>query len=597
MDAPQRPQQSPIGPSVEVPSAGGTGYTAVLLVHGLGHNARNEALQEAVNALAYWFNHVAGLAARPQGSGRVWLRTQLTDDDRSDARSSRVTMELAPRARSDAAAEVTPEQRLEFREIWWARSFGLPSAASGIRWARLLYQQELFRILRVWLLRTSVPQRDRSRSSRSHLARMESRVRRLPLRIVVTVYEAGQALWKTGQWFVGMPLVFALLFLLGLARRLESVPGLRIIAHAIAELVSSAWFRWIASMQVYLLDYTRSVAMRNTFERDLRDVLHDEHCERIVVLAYSIGTVLAYEGLTNVLSAPGSGATNKPVTFVCLGQMLRRAWRLARTDPHRLRGALPEGVRWVNICARYDPIASGALTVRSLPRARDWADARSSDGASAIRASLARCDNRIVVNRDSFLYDHDHASYWNNLEQVVGPIARELVNGNPSLEGLVEDHLANQDDVLARRWSVAWRSSLGLIAGVACGGEALLLGVHYHLASATRTVVGQLLGAGADLPGFLGLLWRLAAQLMGLLGGLVASLFERAAIALVGTGQASELTQRVVAALVGTIDVLILFTAAIGATTLAIMLIEQVLAPPSPTKFRTPFHRSQQLRT
>jgi len=597
MEALQRPQQPPIGASGEVPGVGGDGYTAVLLVHGLGHNARNEALQEAVNALAYWFNHVVGLAMRPQGCGRIWLRTQLTDDDRSDAIPSRVTMELATGAQPDTAAKDTSAQRLEFREIWWARSFGLPSAATGIRWARLLYQQELFRILRVWLVRTSVPQRERPSSSRGPLARVGSRVRRLPLHIGITVYETAQALWKTGQWFVGMPLVFALLFVLGLARRLESVPGLRIIAHAIAGLVSSAWLRWIASMQVYLLDYTRSVAMRDRFEHELRDLLRDERCERIVVLAYSIGTVLAYEGLTNVLSAPGSGATNKPVTFVCLGQMLRRAWRLARTDPHRLRGALPEVVRWVNICARYDPIASGALTVRSLPRVHDWADTGNPGGAAAIRASLAHCDNRIVVNRDSFLYDHDHASYWNNLEQVVGPIARELVNGNPALEALVEAHLASQDDVLARRWSVAWRSSLGLIAGVACGGEALLLGVRYHLVSATRTVVGQLLGGGADLPGFLGLLWRLGAQLMGLLGGLVASLFERAASALVGTSQANERTQQVVVALVGAIDVLILFTAVVGATTLAIVLIEQVLAPPSPTKFCTPFHRSQRLRT
>lgn len=443
----------------------------------------------------------------------------------------------------------------------------------------------------------SVPQRrasDGARRSRSGLARAGSSLRRLPLRIAVRIYETAQALWKTGQWFAGMPLVFGLLFVLGLARPLQSVPGLSGVARGISKLVSSAWLLWIASMQVYLLDYTRSVAMRDRFERELRDLLRDEHCKRIVVVAYSIGTVLAYEGLTNVLSAGGGSEAKKPVTFVCVGQMLRRAWRLARSDPHRLRGVLPETVRWVNIAARYDPIASGTLTASALPRVRDWADGRAADVATAIRTSLAGCENHIVVNRDSFLHDHDHASYWSNLEQVVGPIARELVSGNDALAALVGERLATTDDVLARRWSIAWRSSIGLIAGAAGGVETLLLGQRYHLGFATRTVVGQIFSAGADLPGFVGLLWRLVSQFVGLLGGLGTSFLEWVAVALVGPDQAGELTRQVVAALTTAVDGLILVSAAVGATTIVIVVIEQVLAPPSPTKFGTPFHRFRQ---
>jgi hypothetical protein len=584
-----------------LPSDHGSGdddadYTGVLIVNGLGHDERNAALQESLNALAYWFNHVLGLALRPDGAGRIWLRTRLTDDDRPDAQPSRATIALAtPRTRGSATTSPSPStMRLEFREIWWARSFGLPSATSGIRWARILYQQELFRILGIWLLRMSVPQRrasDGARRWRSSLARARSSLRRLPLRIAVRIYETAQALWKTGQWFAGMPLVFGLLFVLGVARPLQSVPGLSGVARGISKLVSSAWLLWIASMQVYLLDYTRSVAMRDRFERELRDLLQDAHCKRIVVVAYSIGTVLAYEGLTTVLSAGGDSEAKKPVTFVCVGQMLRRAWRLVRTDPHRLRGVLPETVRWVNIAARYDPIASGTLTARALPRVRDWADGRASDAAAAIRTSLARCENHIVVNRDSFLYDHDHASYWSNLEQVVGPIARELVSGNDALAALVDERLATTDDVLVRRWRIAWRSSIGLIAGAACGVETLLLGQRYHLGFATRTVVGQIFRSGADLPSFVGLLWRLVSQFVGLLGGWGTSLLEWVAGALIDPDQAGELTHQVVAALTIAVDGLIMISAAVGATTLVIMLIEQVLALPSPTKFHTPFRR------
>src|SRR5262245_16827245 len=69
-------------------------YTGVVLIHGIGDEKRNETLQEALNALTHWFNQVAGLALRPSGPGRVWVRTDLTNDDDPDSRSSRATLEL-----------------------------------------------------------------------------------------------------------------------------------------------------------------------------------------------------------------------------------------------------------------------------------------------------------------------------------------------------------------------------------------------------------------------------------------------------------------------------------------------------------------------
>src|SRR5262249_38746825 len=53
------------------------GYTGVLVIHGIGNERRNQTLQEAANALTYWFNHHAGLELRATGPGRVWLETAL----------------------------------------------------------------------------------------------------------------------------------------------------------------------------------------------------------------------------------------------------------------------------------------------------------------------------------------------------------------------------------------------------------------------------------------------------------------------------------------------------------------------------------------
>src|SRR5260370_18789387 len=105
-------------------------YTGVVLIHGIGDEKRNETLQEAVNALTYWFNQKAGLALRPEGPGRVWVSTELTIDNNPDAQASPATIELEPPA--DLAQEygALGPLRLEFREnrfskaIWCA---GLPA--------------------------------------------------------------------------------------------------------------------------------------------------------------------------------------------------------------------------------------------------------------------------------------------------------------------------------------------------------------------------------------------------------------------------------------------------------------------------------------
>jgi hypothetical protein len=77
-----------------------------------------------------------------------------------------------------------------------------------------------------------------------------------------------------------------------------------------------------------------------------------------------------------------------------------------------------------------------------------------------------------VVNTDSLFTDH--TTYWRNVEQVVGPIARELVAGHPALEEMVQAHWATAEDVLRRRWRVAWRNMLALVGGAAVGCVLLL---------------------------------------------------------------------------------------------------------------------------
>jgi hypothetical protein len=472
-------------------------YTGVVLIHGIGDIKRNTTLEEAVNTLAYWFNHEAGLELRREGDGRLWLTAQLTDDPNPDAPAARAAMHLVPPGTSANTPHGDSGLQLEFREVWWAESFGLPSVAETIRWAQVQFREQAAHLLvpigrRLGPAQTALrapareiaqaltyrPRADSGSSfsaSASEGAQAENgtrmrlaRTQRSLLTATLWLYGVLQYVWKALQWLILTPLLFLLLLLMAPLRLLALIPPLRsTVIASVSAVLEYIMLHWIAGAQVYAVDYTRSAGIRERFEREVKGFMADESCDRIVVLSHSMGTVIAYEGLTNILTPSGEQQTPKPVTFICLAQALRRVWLVALADPHRLRGVLPDEVRWLHFWARYDPVAAGPLRASSLPALDPWADPLAPDPDAALRARLERCENIDIVNTDSTFTDH--TSYWQNLEQVVGPIAAELVAGHPHLEQVVGQRLATPDEILWRRWRIAWRASLAIAGGLATG--------------------------------------------------------------------------------------------------------------------------------
>ena len=497
-------------------------YTGVLLIHGLGDIQRNATLQQITNAVTYWLNHVAGLMLAPEGAGRVWLTSDLTDDPNPDARASRATIELEAPAGVAFGGE-DPSLRLEVREVWWAEAFGLPKVAAAIRWARIQFREEAAHLLLPIGKQAGPAQAAARRPAREIPQALTYRpdatdasgaagkvgmvgvvlptdgvaharlngVQRALTRGALAIYAVLQYIWKVAQWLLLTPLITLLLLLMGLAKVLTVIPLFRtVVISGFTKLTDYVMLHWISSMQVYLLDYTRSAGMRQRFERELDDFLTDPRCERIVVIAHSMGTVISYEGLTTVLGRPEAQASTKPITYICLAQALRRIWLLETADPHRVRGVLPERVRWLHFWARYDPVTAGPLEPRSLPRPLRWAEGWAPEDYTALRDCLERCENVDVVNTDGTLSDHN--TYWDNLEQVVGPVVRELVAGHPALERVVEANQANPDDILMRRWSVAWRATVALLGGLAAG-AGIIIWDHFGKGGVGRWVGNLLL--------------------------------------------------------------------------------------------------------
>jgi hypothetical protein len=506
-------------------------YTGVVIIHGIGNQKRNATLAEALNALMYWFNHRVGLDLQPEGSGRIWLTTELRDDDDPDAPASHATLDVVAPANRDAdpslsADEASTQVWLEFREVWWAESFGLPKVGPALQWARVQFGEQLHHLLlpagfRLGPAKTArrAPAREIAQAltfepergtdhrkapvtadgsmattAASADAEQQANHRQGPwLAPALLAYDLVQYARKFLQWVILTPLISLLLVLLGLVRLLARIPFLQssLISGATA-VINYVVLHWVASLQVYLLDYTRSSAMRQRFEREVECFLEDESCERIVVIAHSMGTVISYEGLTTLLAQPKwrDVPAPKPITYLCLAQALRRVWLLSRTDPERLHRVLPVGVRWVHFWARYDPVAVGPLDPDALPPPPPGASPRVQKANKKLRARLADCENVDVVNTDSIFADH--TTYWQNIEQVVGPIARELVAGHPALERLSEQHLAPRAEVLKRRWRVAWRALAALAAGF--GLAALLVALDASNGGQLGIAIAQAVG-------------------------------------------------------------------------------------------------------
>src|SRR5215831_3981290 len=173
-------------------------FTGVVLIHGLGLIVRNGMLQQALNALSYWFNHQAELEMRPKGQGRLWIAPHLTDDPDPDQPASRAVVDVvAPGPVTSATVDLNSETsaRLEFREVWWAESFGAPKIGQTIAWAQVQWREQAARLL--------VPIYRREQKEKSDYADsggQENPPRQRTLQSLLWLYGLYQYAWKAVQW-------------------------------------------------------------------------------------------------------------------------------------------------------------------------------------------------------------------------------------------------------------------------------------------------------------------------------------------------------------------------------------------------------------
>lgn len=467
-------------------------YTGVVIVHGIGDEKRNDTLSEVVDALVHWFMQRAGFTMRSDGARKIVLRTALTARDNPDAAASQATLDLVTPSTAMGSQMATERLRLMVREVWWAQSFGTPRRRLALQWARLQFREEALRVVlplrqgaRMWHAAQLGPRRDAAAAEdadTTHAAPSAPPPGAVQHALVaaLTLYEGIQYVWKLAQWLLLTPLLYLALVLSGALKLLALIPFLRSgILGLLSRGARYLTLHWIGPLQVYLDDAVRSSAIRDLFEREVTTLLRDPRCERLVVIAHSMGTVIAYDSLTALFNGQAPLRSSTPITFICLGQALRRVWLIEQSNPQHVRDVLPEQVRWLNLWARYDPVAAGQLDANAVPQATDGTDREGAQSLHTLRAALKRCVNMPVRNTESLFTDH--TTYWQNMDEVVGPIAYELVAGHQALEHLVEQRLATPHDVLVRRWRLAWRATVAIGAGLASGIGFIAIDAAFHI--------------------------------------------------------------------------------------------------------------------
>ena len=188
----------------------------------------------------------------------------------------------------------------------------------------------------------------------------------------------------------------------------------RFLVNLLTKQFGDAW--------TYLDNAWEASRIRLRFEKDfaseLEEALSDgKKLDSVMVIAHSLGTVVAYEGLTGanisqLIESKFGGEGAPQLHFITIGSALNHIWRgAADWERFRFCRKLPSQVDWLNLWSDHDHVGSEPLRLPS-----DAWQARASASLPSFTTPLRQ--RRVVNQMDLF---SDHSAYWNNAEEVVPP--------------------------------------------------------------------------------------------------------------------------------------------------------------------------------
>lgn len=437
-----------------VPAAAPPERVGVVFVHGIGSQQPGETLLDwsrpLIVTLTDW-RIAHGLPPDP---------VVETSIDFSGASLPTIEIDV-PATPGGGDSEPAAAQRWVLTEAWWASRVRPPSLSTMTRWLREDFGRVVDGIRKGYDARAPRERRRRTllRRTAGYEALRSAGVddpRWNWIDRLDWVQKHALSFALGVAWFLGY-----LLLIPYAAIRAIPIPALR--DATVLHQLDTFLVDWFGDMRLLLHDPAQAANVRARLA-DAVAGLESRGCTSIIVVAHSGGAVVSFTALCDPRWAP------MPVTkFVTLGQGLDLAWRLENAwhglPPGdrlitNLRAVYPN-LRWVDYWASYDPATGGPLGAPP--------------GVGAAPVDMP------VRNRMSLL--EDHGTYWDNEEEFVIPLLRELdtPSGPPSQSRFFRDRVSELIRIERRRQRVgllaAWRwvcLTAGIVAVVGAALHAAL---------------------------------------------------------------------------------------------------------------------------
>jgi hypothetical protein len=468
-----------------------------LAIHGIGQQKLGTTLKYVLSEMLPLVRQIdrgAGVSARPLDEGdpaEVVIRFRGTSTKTSKVEG----------------------YELKFKEVWWANTFEPPAVTDmlfsmprlaarlvhrpGAGWLRALAIVIGSAILRIlWdvaqvLLAVlfAVPALIATLLS----LRREGRFGRARTWLLLTAAR-GQTAIAEIVVLVASP--FVLVLVLMPLRVIEFVIPSNLRPEGLAKfrlMLIKIFTEHLGDMWLYLYRPWEASRIRYRLEERFREIVEEVknttaegNVECVMVIAHSMGAVVAYEALTgrrmSDLIDQNFGGDGQPKLYLAtVGAGLNLAWRLVPdAEEGRLIRPLSKAANWHDFWTEFDPVPRGKV---NLP-----------PSLATLFEDYKPKDHKVVNQVDVF---SDHTAYWNNAEEVLAPLL-DLVTDHHFSEALNLNKAARENRVyvLSGFKGLAWLAAPVTAAAVALGGGADLL---------TDQVV-NVLGASGDVPSALGAL-------------------------------------------------------------------------------------------